>query len=290
MEFKERGQNGLKFEYSLFGTEVRGHVYHSTLSNIILLNDFWKMVDGLNQSNASPSPSLQFWTDLNTVFCYFLKLLLATSSSRPPSIGTENFKQFGRRCWMHPSIKNRLSSLGLESWDMGGGGDCFFHCLVPLVGMTVPVPRRCVAQHERQWTHIWRPWWFWTLWGISELLRFGSNMWSIRWRQCWNRCRRRLYFATHPDIRCRFKSSCLYIRRGYWLGGACASRCRRKSPHHCSLCHTTHLYTCTRILDHPCCAPKKQSVPALKRFVDRMRMRRISWSVHVQKWSCELNL
>ena len=56
---------------------------------------------------------------------------------------------------MHPSIKNRLSSLGLESWDMGGGGDCFFHCLAPLVGMTVPVPRRCVAQHMRGNEHTY---------------------------------------------------------------------------------------------------------------------------------------
>ena len=32
---------------------------------------------------------------------------------------------------------------------MGGGGDCFFHCLAPLVGMAVPELRRCVAQHMR---------------------------------------------------------------------------------------------------------------------------------------------
>ena len=56
---------------------------------------------------------------------------------------------------MHPSIKNRLSSLCLESWDMGGGGDCFFHCLVPLVIMTFPVPRRCVAQHMRGNEHTY---------------------------------------------------------------------------------------------------------------------------------------
>ena len=56
---------------------------------------------------------------------------------------------------MHPSIKNRLSSLGLESWDMGGGGDCFFDCLAPLAGMTVPVLRRCVAQHMRDNEHIY---------------------------------------------------------------------------------------------------------------------------------------
>ena len=35
------------------------------------------------------------------------------------------------------------------------GGDCFFHCLVPLVGMTVPVPRRCVAQHMRSNEHTY---------------------------------------------------------------------------------------------------------------------------------------
>ena len=165
-------------------TEVRGYVYHSTLSKIILLNDFWKMVDGLNQSNASPSPSLQFWTDLNTVFCYFLKLPFATSSSRPPSIGTENFKHFGRRCWMHPSIKNRLSSLGLESWDMGGGGDCFFSqsCALSWNDSSCATSLRRTT-YERQWTHIWRPWWFWTLWGISELL------WALETSTCMRRSR-----------------------------------------------------------------------------------------------------
>jgi hypothetical protein len=56
---------------------------------------------------------------------------------------------------MHQSIKNRLSSLGLEAWDHGGGGDCFFHCLAPLVEMTVSVLRRCVAQHMRDNEHIY---------------------------------------------------------------------------------------------------------------------------------------
>ncbi len=50
---------------------------------------------------------------------------------------------------MHPPIKSSLFSLGLEPWDLGGGGDCFFHCLAPLVGMTVPELRRRVAQHMR---------------------------------------------------------------------------------------------------------------------------------------------
>ena len=50
---------------------------------------------------------------------------------------------------MHPPIINRLSSLGLEPWDLGGGGDCFFHCLAPLVGMTVPELRYSVAKHMR---------------------------------------------------------------------------------------------------------------------------------------------
>ena len=44
---------------------------------------------------------------------------------------------------------NRLSSLGLEAWDLGGAGDCFFHCLAPIVRMTVPELRRRVAQHMR---------------------------------------------------------------------------------------------------------------------------------------------
>ena len=30
-----------------------------------------------------------------------------------------------------------------------------------------------------------------------------------------------------------------------------------ESPVIIAHCHTTHLYTCTRILDHPCCAPNK---------------------------------
>jgi len=42
---------------------------------------------------------------------------------------------------------NRLSSLGFESWDLGGAGDCFFHFFDPIVGMTVPELRRRVAQH-----------------------------------------------------------------------------------------------------------------------------------------------
>ena len=41
---------------------------------------------------------------------------------------------------------NRLSSLGFESWDLGGAGDCFFRCFDPTVGMTVPELRRRVAQ------------------------------------------------------------------------------------------------------------------------------------------------
>ena len=39
------------------------------------------------------------------------------------------------------------SSIGLESWDLGDAGDCFFHCIAPLVGMTVLELRRC--QHMR---------------------------------------------------------------------------------------------------------------------------------------------
>ena len=50
---------------------------------------------------------------------------------------------------MHSSIMNRLSSLGFESWDLGGAGDCFFRCFDPTVGMTVPELRRRVAQHMR---------------------------------------------------------------------------------------------------------------------------------------------
>ena len=81
---------------------------------------------------------------------------------------------------MHPSIKNRLSSLGLESWDMGGGGDCFFHCLAPLVGMTVPVLRCCVAQHMRDNEHIYG--------GLGDFELYGGYQsycdlvatWSIR--------------------------------------------------------------------------------------------------------------
>ena len=49
---------------------------------------------------------------------------------------------------MHLSMNNRLSSLGLESWDLGGRL-FFFHCLVPLVGMAVPELRNLVAQYMR---------------------------------------------------------------------------------------------------------------------------------------------
>jgi hypothetical protein len=51
---------------------------------------------------------------------------------------------------MHSSIMNRLSSLVLESWDLGGAGDCFLHCFAPIVGMTVPELRHRVAQHMRE--------------------------------------------------------------------------------------------------------------------------------------------
>ena len=54
---------------------------------------------------------------------------------------------------MHPSIQNRLSSLGLEAWEMGCGGDCFFYCIAPLVQMTVTVLRSRVAQHMRDNEH-----------------------------------------------------------------------------------------------------------------------------------------
>ena len=42
---------------------------------------------------------------------------------------------------------NLHSSIGLESWDLGGAGDCFFHCIAPLVGMIVLELRLC--QHMR---------------------------------------------------------------------------------------------------------------------------------------------
>jgi hypothetical protein len=50
---------------------------------------------------------------------------------------------------MHPPIKSSLFSLGLEPWDLGGGGDYFFNCLAPFVGMTVLELRDSVAQHMR---------------------------------------------------------------------------------------------------------------------------------------------
>ena len=91
----ERGQNGLKFEYFLFVLKYVDIFYHSTLSKVTLLNDFFErwLTVWINPRELIKlrllHPSLQFWTELNTVFCDFLKLLIA---SRPPSIGTENFK------------------------------------------------------------------------------------------------------------------------------------------------------------------------------------------------------
>ena len=46
-------------------------------------------------------------------------------------------------------LKSRLSSLGLDVWELGGGGDCFFSSIAPSVGMSVPEFRRGVAQHMR---------------------------------------------------------------------------------------------------------------------------------------------
>jgi hypothetical protein len=46
-------------------------------------------------------------------------------------------------------LRSRIPSLGLDSCELGGGGDCFFHSIVPSVGMPVPELRRGVAQHMR---------------------------------------------------------------------------------------------------------------------------------------------
>jgi hypothetical protein len=46
-------------------------------------------------------------------------------------------------------LKTRLSSLGLDVWELGGGGDCFFSSIALSVGISVPEFRRGVAQHMR---------------------------------------------------------------------------------------------------------------------------------------------
>ena len=82
----------------------------------------------------------------------------------------------------HSPIKNRLSSLGLEPWDLGGGGDCFFHCLAPLVGTTVSELRHSVAQHMRDNELIYGD--------LGDFELYGG----------FQRCYRRLYFKAPLDI------------------------------------------------------------------------------------------
>jgi hypothetical protein len=59
----------------------------------------------------------------------------------------------------------RNHALPLDSCELGGGGDCFFHSIVPSVGMPVPELRRGVAQHMRDNEDIYG--------GFDDFARYG---------------------------------------------------------------------------------------------------------------------
>ena len=57
------------------------------------------------------------------------------------------------------SIKNRISSLGPQTWNLGCGGCCYFHCLAPIARMTVNEVVLSCSINESQWPQGGR--WCW---------------------------------------------------------------------------------------------------------------------------------
>ena len=158
---------------------------------------------------------------------------------------------------MHQSIKNRLSSLGLEAWEMGGGGDCFFYCLAPIVEMTVPELRRFVAQHMRDNEHIYGDLGNFELYGgyQSYCDMVGTpgtyvegNAEIAATADCISRHILILGADSNHDV---------YIFAGAIGLGAPAHLGVDESPIIIAHCHSTQHYTLTRImLHHPWGAPK----------------------------------
>ena len=46
-------------------------------------------------------------------------------------------------------IKTCIQYLGYDAWELGGGGDCFFHSISPSVGIPASDLRHRVAQQVR---------------------------------------------------------------------------------------------------------------------------------------------
>ena len=158
---------------------------------------------------------------------------------------------------MHPSIINRLSSLGLEAWDLGGGGDCFFHCLAPLVGMSVPVFRRCVAQHMRDNEHLYG--------GLGNFEFYGGyQCYCDMVGRCGTYVEGNAEIAATADLISRHllilgvdSNHDVYIFAGAIGLGAPAHLGVDESPIIIAHCHITQHYTRTRIiLQPPWRAPK----------------------------------
>lgn len=202
-------------------------------------------------------PRLQFWTELNTVFCYFFKFLIAASSSRPPSIGTEIFK-YSESSLLDASVYQE-STFFARPWIMGYGWRwwLFFwlSCAFSWNDSSCATSLRR-ATYERQWTHIWKPWWFWTLWGISELLRFSTTC-GVYVEGNAEIAAAADFISRHILILGADSNHDVYIFAAQGLLAWVCLRisCRRKSRHHCSLPHNTALYSYSH--NHPWCPPNK---------------------------------
>ena len=147
---------------------------------------------------------------------------------------------------------------------MGGGGDCFFHCLAPLVGMTVPVLRRCVAQHMRDNEHIYG--------GLGDFELYGGyQSYCDLVATCGVYVEGNAEIAATSDFISRHililgadSNHDVYIFAGAIGLGAPAHLSVDKSPVIIAHCHTTQHYTRTRILDYPWCAPNKAKRPRIE--------------------------
>jgi hypothetical protein len=184
---------------------------------------------------------------------------------------------------------NRLSSLGFESWDLGGACDCFFNCFDSTVGMTVPELRRRVAQHMRDNEPIYG--------GLGDFETYGGYQANCDLVGTCGICvegnaeivANSDFISRHILILGADINHDVYIFAGAIGLGAPAHLGVDDSPIILAHCHQTQHYTRTYILHHPWNA-SKGAKPALKIFVDRMRVRQNSLSVRVQLLSLVLDL
>jgi hypothetical protein len=166
---------------------------------------------------------------------------------------------------MHSSINNRLSSLGLESWDLGGAGDCFFHCIAHLVGMTVPDLRSQAYCDLVATCGIYVE-------GNAEIAAAAD------------------FISRHLLIFGADANHDVYIFAGDIGLGLLRTSVSMKVL---SSLHTAPSHIIVHVLGNFIILGvlhKEQSVPESKSFVDRMRVRQNSLSVRVQLLSLVLDL